>query len=63
MSLPLQQRRALSTGGSRGLGAAEEIAALGAYLAGPEAGFVTGASLTLDGGFTASSPGQPWPDS
>jgi hypothetical protein len=23
------------------------------YLAGPEAGFVTGASLTIDGGFTA----------
>jgi 3-oxoacyl-[acyl-carrier protein] reductase len=34
-------------------GAAEEIAALVAYLAGPEAGFVTGASLTIDGGFTA----------
>jgi len=24
-----------------------------AYLAGPEAGFVTGASLSIDGGFTA----------
>jgi 3-oxoacyl-[acyl-carrier protein] reductase len=24
-----------------------------AYLAGPESGFVTGASLTIDGGFTA----------
>jgi 3-oxoacyl-[acyl-carrier protein] reductase len=34
-------------------GAAEEIGALVAYLAGPEAGFVTGASLTIDGGFTA----------
>jgi 3-oxoacyl-[acyl-carrier protein] reductase len=34
-------------------GAAEEIAALVAYLAGPEAGFVTGSSLTIDGGFTA----------
>jgi 3-oxoacyl-[acyl-carrier protein] reductase len=32
---------------------AEEIAAMVAYLAGPEAGFVTGASLTIDGGFTA----------
>jgi 3-oxoacyl-[acyl-carrier protein] reductase len=32
---------------------ASEIAALVAYLAGPEAGFVTGASLTIDGGFTA----------
>jgi 3-oxoacyl-[acyl-carrier protein] reductase len=34
-------------------GDVEEIAALVAYLAGPEAGFVTGASLTIDGGFTA----------
>ena len=33
--------------------AAAEIAAMVAYLAGPEAGFVTGASLTIDGGFTA----------
>ena len=33
--------------------AADEIAALVAYLAGPEAGFVTGASLTIDGGYTA----------
>ncbi|HEX7653920.1 MAG TPA: 3-oxoacyl-ACP reductase family protein [Verrucomicrobiae bacterium] len=34
-------------------GTAEEIAAMVAYLAGPEAGYVTGASLTIDGGFTA----------
>jgi 3-oxoacyl-[acyl-carrier protein] reductase len=34
-------------------GSADEIAALVAYLAGPEAGFVTGASLSIDGGFTA----------
>jgi 3-oxoacyl-[acyl-carrier protein] reductase len=34
-------------------GTAEEIASLVAYLAGPEASFVTGASLTIDGGFTA----------
>jgi 3-oxoacyl-[acyl-carrier protein] reductase len=34
-------------------GTSEEIAALVAYLAGPEAGFVTGASFTIDGGFTA----------
>lgn len=33
--------------------AAEEIAAMVAYLAGPDASFVTGASLTIDGGFTA----------
>jgi 3-oxoacyl-[acyl-carrier protein] reductase len=31
----------------------DEIAGMVAYLAGPEAGFVTGASLTIDGGFTA----------
>ena len=30
-----------------------QAAAMVAYLAGPEAGFVTGASLTIDGGFTA----------
>lgn len=31
----------------------EEIAGMVAYLAGPEAGFVTGASLNIDGGFAA----------
>ncbi|WP_427306172.1 SDR family oxidoreductase [Cupriavidus sp. H39] len=31
----------------------DEIAAMVAYVAGPEAGFVTGASLTIDGGFSA----------
>ncbi|VTR97923.1 3-ketoacyl-acp reductase : Short-chain dehydrogenase/reductase SDR OS=Chthoniobacter flavus Ellin428 GN=CfE428DRAFT_5617 PE=3 SV=1: adh_short [Gemmata massiliana] len=34
-------------------GHVDEIAAMVAYLAGPEAGFVTGASLTIDGGFNA----------
>jgi 3-oxoacyl-[acyl-carrier protein] reductase len=34
-------------------GTVEEIAAMVAYLASPEAGYVTGASLTIDGGFTA----------
>ena len=34
-------------------GKAEEIAAFVAYLAGPEAGYITGASLTIDGGFGA----------
>ncbi|HEY5975411.1 MAG TPA: 3-oxoacyl-ACP reductase family protein [Geobacteraceae bacterium] len=37
----------------RRYGAAEEVASLVAYLAGPEAGYVTGASLSIDGGFTA----------
>jgi 3-oxoacyl-[acyl-carrier protein] reductase len=34
-------------------GRGDEIAGMVAYLAGPEAAFVTGASLTIDGGFAA----------
>ena len=34
-------------------GEGAEIAGLVSYLAGPEAGFITGASLTIDGGFSA----------
>jgi 3-oxoacyl-[acyl-carrier protein] reductase len=34
-------------------GSAAEVAAMVAYLAGPEAGFVTGANLMIDGGFAA----------
>jgi 3-oxoacyl-[acyl-carrier protein] reductase len=34
-------------------GRSDEVAAMVAYLAGPEAGYVTGASLTIDGGFAA----------
>ncbi|MGV8920516.1 MAG: 3-oxoacyl-ACP reductase family protein [Pseudomonas sp.] len=34
-------------------GKAEEIASFVAYLAGPETGYITGASLTIDGGFGA----------
>lgn len=34
-------------------GTGDEVAGMVAYLAGPESGFVTGASLTIDGGFTA----------
>jgi 3-oxoacyl-[acyl-carrier protein] reductase len=34
-------------------GSGDEVAAMVAYLCGSEAGFVTGASLTIDGGFTA----------
>jgi 3-oxoacyl-[acyl-carrier protein] reductase len=34
-------------------GHADEIAAMVAYLASPEAGYVTGVSLTIDGGFDA----------
>lgn len=34
-------------------GKAEEIASFVAYLAGPESGYITGANLTVDGGFSA----------
>lgn len=34
-------------------GHGDEIAAMTAYLAGPEAGYITGASLLIDGGFAA----------
>ena len=34
-------------------GTVEEVASFVAYLAGPEAGYITGASLTIDGGFGA----------
>jgi 3-oxoacyl-[acyl-carrier protein] reductase len=34
-------------------GTGDEIASLVAYLVSPEAGYITGASLTIDGGFTA----------
>lgn len=34
------------------IGHPDEVAALAAYLAGDEAGYMTGASLTLDGGFS-----------
>ncbi|MES2596641.1 MAG: 3-oxoacyl-ACP reductase family protein [Verrucomicrobiota bacterium] len=34
-------------------GHVDEVAAMVAYLAGPEAAFITGASLTIDGGFAA----------
>jgi 3-oxoacyl-[acyl-carrier protein] reductase len=35
------------------IGQPEEIAGLVAYLASPEAGFITGASVTIDGGYVA----------
>lgn len=35
------------------IGEPEEIAGLVTYLAGPKAGFITGASLTIDGGYVA----------
>ena len=61
MAKALEGKVAFVTGASRvtsliavgRYGKAEEIAALVAYLAGPESGYVTGASLTIDGGFAA----------
>jgi 3-oxoacyl-[acyl-carrier protein] reductase len=35
------------------MGTAEEVASLVAYLAGPESSFITGASLSIDGGYLA----------
>jgi 3-oxoacyl-[acyl-carrier protein] reductase len=35
------------------LGKPEEVAGLVAYLASPEAGFITGSSQTIDGGYVA----------
>lgn len=34
-------------------GTADEVAGLVAYLAGPDAGYVTGATINVDGGYTA----------
>jgi short-subunit dehydrogenase len=50
MSAALRSKRALVTGGSRGIG--HRLEDFDRMLA-AEAGFVTGASLTIDGGFTA----------
>ena len=35
------------------IGRPEEIGGLVSWLAGPDAGYMTGASLTIDGGWTA----------
>ena len=39
---------------ARRVGTPEEIATAGAFLLGPEAGFITGADLLIDGGVIAS---------
>lgn len=64
MTISTSTAPALVFGGSRGMGAAivrrlaadgrpDEIAGLVSWLAGPDAGYMTGASLTIDGGWTA----------
>ena len=55
---PLAEKIALVTGGARMIalkryGRPQEIAALVAFLAGPEGAFITGTSLLADGGFDA----------
>ena len=40
------------------LGRPEEVAGLVAYLAGPTAGFITGSSLTIDGGYVLEATGR-----
>ena len=50
---PLAGKVALVTGGSRGIGEATALAAAIAFLAGPDASFVIGATLNVDGGFNA----------
>lgn len=50
---PFRQRTRSLGGVAGGYGTAEEIAGMVAYLAGPEAAYITGASLMIDGGFSA----------
>ena len=55
MGRRLERKRALVIGGSGGIGAAivKRLACQVVYLASSEAAYVTGASLSIDGGFTA----------
>jgi 3-oxoacyl-[acyl-carrier protein] reductase len=51
--MPSRRRKRLKRVPLGRLGKPEEIAGLVAYLATAEAGFITGSSLTIDGGYVA----------
>ena len=56
------ERRALARHPVGRMGAPEDIAAMAAWLASDEAGFVSGQFFTVDGALTAASPIKPTPD-
>ncbi len=56
------ERRALARHPLGRLGKPEDIAAMAAWLASDEAGFVSGQLFTVDGALTAASPIKPTPD-
>jgi len=56
------ERRALARHPLGRMGVPEDIAAMAAWLASDEAGFVSGQFFTVDGALTAASPIKPTPD-
>ncbi len=50
----LDGKKAVVTGGTKGLGKAEDIAGAAVYLASAASDFVHGATLTVDGGWLAN---------
>jgi 3-oxoacyl-[acyl-carrier protein] reductase len=58
--LPEEARRRLQSMIPMGrMGTAEEVAALVVFLAGPQAGFITGQTIVIDGGVTIPAPSVP----